>query len=100
MVYDVCSNHVKMGMLVWGLSRHRASIVLFTEVLCGIRSDLLYMGRGELRRDQHTILVQAGRMRSTGTGVAKPNAMVREVQALYLSAGFGDLNRGGTWKKE
>ena len=66
------------------------SIVLFTEVLCRIRSDLLYMGRGELRRDQHTILVRAGRMRSAGTGAAKPNAIVREVQATNLSAGFGD----------
>ena len=52
------------------------------------------MGRGELRRDQHTILVQAGRMRSAGTGAAKPNAIVREVQALYLSAGFGDFGIG------
>ena len=64
MLYDVCSNHGKSGMRVWRLARHRVSIVLFTEVLCRIRSDLLYVGRGELRRDQHTIVVQAGRMRN------------------------------------
>ena len=96
-------NRVKtalLGMLVWRLSRHRVSIVLFTEVICRIRSDLLYMGRGELRRDQHTILVPAGRMRSAGTGAAKPNAMMREVQATNLSAGFGDLRWGRvTWKR-
>ena len=60
------------------------------EVLYNIISDLPYMGRGILRRDQHTILVQAGHIRSAGTGVAKLNVRARGTGSVLIVAGFGD----------
>ena len=48
-------------------------------ILYGIRLDLTYMKRGELRRDQYTALVQMGLIRSAGT--VKPN-MGGEIRAL------------------
>ncbi len=45
--------------------------VRFTGVLCGISSDLRCMEQGELRRDQHTVLVQTVHIQSAGA--AKPN---------------------------
>ena len=49
------------------------------------------MGRGTLHRDQHTILVQTGRIRSAGTGIAKPNVRARGTGSALIVAGFGDL---------
>lgn len=54
-------------------------------------SDLSRMRRGELRRDRCMVSVQTGHMRSVVTGEAKPRMRKRDVQALDLSAGFGDF---------
>jgi len=50
------------------------------------------MARKELRHDRDAVLLLAGHLRGAGTGAAKPNAK-REVQAPYLSPGFGDFRR-------
>lgn len=65
--------------------------VLFAEVLYGVSSDLSYMGRGVFGCNQYAVLVHAGHIQSTGTDVAKSNAVAHEVQAMYIRAGFGDL---------
>lgn len=57
--------------------RHLVMTVRFTEVIYGIGSDLPYMGRGILRRDQYKVSLLIGNIRNAGTGVAKPNARAR-----------------------
>jgi hypothetical protein len=55
-------------------------------ILYRIGSDLLYMERGELGHDQHTILVWTGHIRSAG--VVKPNVSAR---------GTGSVLNCGVW---
>ena len=47
------------------------------ERLCKMSSNLPYMRRGELRRDQYMVSVQTGHIQSACTGEAKPNAGAR-----------------------
>ena len=58
------------------------------EVLYKIISDLPYMGRGTLRRDQYTVLVQTGHIRSAGTGIARLNVRAQVT---------GSVLKGGVW---
>jgi hypothetical protein len=59
------------------------------EDLYKISSNLVYVGRGEFRYDRYTVLLQTAYMQSAGA--AKPNN--RDVQAMYLSAGYSDFGR-------
>jgi hypothetical protein len=67
-------------------------IVPFAEVLCGVSSDLPYMGRGTLRCNQYAVLVHTGHIRSAGTDVAGFNAMVRGTGS-GLKSGVRDFGR-------
>ena len=58
-------------------------------LLCGMSSDLLCMDRGDLRHNWCMGLL-ADYIRNIERGQA--GCKGREVQALYLSPGFGDCN--------
>ena len=74
------------------LSNHLVLTAPPAEGLYGASFDLSSMGRGELCRDQHAVLVQTVRMRSAKLALAQPNRIQkRTVQAMYLSVGYSDL---------
>lgn len=72
-----------------GLSHDLLLAVSYSrEFLYGMCFDLSDM-EGELRHDRCMGLLLADCMQDVGA--TKPNARVRDVQALYLRAGFGGL---------
>jgi hypothetical protein len=85
---DAIDRMIRLHTAVMGCGRRSCLmvlIVLFTEVLYGISSDLPYMGQETLCHDQYTVLVHTGHIRSAGTGVAKPNAKPRGTGSVLKS---------------
>ena len=68
------------------LANHLVLTALLTEGLYGASFDLSSMERGELYHDRCMVLLLADYMQDIGAAELNAN---RDVQALYLSAGFG-----------